>query len=108
MYLSGNPTFNITLRWFPLVPGGRDFSQSAKHVNFLLIREREDVNSRGVDLVVGDVDQPGAEETSPANCQHDMDVVGFQFFRIAVDISDLHSFFDFQSSVNGQTENIIY
>ena len=100
MYLSGNPTFNITLRWFPLVPAaGEDIC--AKHVKFLLIREREDFNSRGVELVVGDVDQPGAEETSPANSQHDTDVVRGQIMVFAVDILvvtvdilDLHYFSD--------------
>ena len=60
-----------------------------------------------MDLVVGDVDQPGAEETSPANCQHDNDVVRVQSMVIAVDISDLHSFFDVQSSMDGQAEKII-
>ena len=79
----------------------------AKHVKFLLIRERKDVNSRGVELVVGDVDQPGAEETSPANSQHDSDVVRGQIMVIAVDILDLHSFFNIQLSVNGQTEKIM-
>ena len=93
------------MRWLLMVLGGEDIF--AKNVKFPLIREREDVNSRGVDLVVGDVDQPGAEETSPANCQHHTDVVRFQFFRIAVDISDLHSFFDIQSSMNRQTETIM-
>ena len=60
-----------------------------------------------MDLVVGDVDQPGTEETSPANSQHDTDVVRGQIMVIAVDILDLHSFFDIQSSVNGQTEKIM-
>ena len=69
----------------------------AKHVKFLLIRERKDVNSRGVELVVGDVDQPGAEETSPANSQHDVDVLWSQIMDIAVDILDLHSFSDLLS-----------
>ena len=60
-----------------------------------------------MELVVGDVDQPGAEETSPANCQHDNDLVRGQIIVIAVDILDNHSFFDIQSSKNGQTEKII-
>ena len=50
-------------------------------------------NSRGVELEVEEGDQPGDEETSPANSQHDTDVVRGQFF-IAVDILDLHSFSD--------------
>ena len=88
-------------------PAGEDIN--AKHVKFLLIREGEDVNSGGVELVVGDVDQPGAEETSPANSQHDMDVVRVQIMVIAVDILDLdsHSVSYIQSSKNGQTENIM-
>ena len=100
------------MRWLLLVPGGEDIA--AKHVKFPLIREREDVNSRGVELVVGDVDQPGAEETSPANCQHDTDVVRGQIMVVAVDILvvtvdilDSHSFFNIQLSVNGQTEKIM-
>ena len=60
-----------------------------------------------MDLVVGDVDQPGAEETSPANCQHDTDCVLAQIVVIAGDILDLHSFSDMQSSMDGQTENIM-
>ena len=69
----------------------------AKHVKFLLIRERKDVNSRGMELVVGDVDEPGAEETSPANSQHDVNVLWSQIMGIAVDILDLHSFSDLLS-----------
>ena len=90
--------------WLLLVPGGEDIS--AKHVKCPLIRERED-NSRGVELVVGDVDQPGDEETRPAYCQQDMDVVGGQTMLIAVDILDSHSLPDIQSSVNGQTKKIM-
>ena len=60
-----------------------------------------------MNLVVGDVDEPGAEETSPANSQHDTDVVRGQIMVIPVDISDLHSFSDIQTSVNGQTEKIM-
>ena len=86
------------MRWMLLIPRVEDIS--AKHVKFPLIREREDVNSRGVDLVVGDVDQPGAEETSPANCQHDTDLVLGQIMVITVDILDSHPFSDIQSSVN--------
>ena len=58
-----------------------------------------------MDNVVGDVDQPGAEETSPANSQHDMDMVRGQIMVTAVDILDLDSpyFSDFQHSMNGQT-----
>ena len=93
------------MRWLLLAPGGEDIS--AKHVKFSLIRERKDINSRGVELVVGDVDQPGAEETSPANCQHDMDVVRGQTMVNAVGILDLHSFFDIMFSKNGQTEKIM-
>ena len=78
----------------------------AKHVKFLLIRERKDVNSRGMELVVGDVDQPGAEETSPANSQHDMNMIRGQIMGIAVDILNSHSFCYIQSSKNGQTEKI--
>ena len=91
------------MRCLLLFTGGEEVS--AKHVEFLLISEREDVNSRGVDLVVGDVDQPGAEETSPANSQHDMDMVRGQIMVTAVDILDLDSpyFSDFQHSMNGQT-----
>ena len=71
------------------------------------MREIEYFDSRGVDVVVGDVYQPGAEETSPANCQHDTDVVRGERMVIAVDILDLHSFSDMQSSMNGQTEKIM-
>ena len=60
-----------------------------------------------MELVVGDVDQPGAEETSPANYQQENDVVRAQIVVIAVDILDLHSFSDMQSSMDGQTENIM-
>ena len=60
-----------------------------------------------MELVVGDVDQPGAEETSPANSQHDTDVVRGQIMVIAVDVLDCHFFSDIQSSMNGQTEKII-
>ena len=93
--------------WLLLVPGGEDIS--AKHVKFPLIREREDFNSRGVDLVVGDVDQPGAEETSPANCQHHTDGVRGQVMLNAVDIRNLdsYSFSDIQFSMNGQAEKIM-
>ena len=66
----------------------------AKHVKFLFIREREHFNSRGVELVVGDVEQPGAEETSPANSQHNMDVVRGQIMVIAIDILDSLYFSD--------------
>ena len=57
-----------------------------------------------MELVVGDVDQPGAEETSPANSQHGMDIQRGQIMVIAVDILDLHSFSDIQSSMSEQTE----
>ena len=50
-----------------------------------------------MNLVVGDVDEPGAEETSPANSQHDVDVLWSQIMDIAVDILDLHSFSDLLS-----------
>ena len=62
-----------------------------------------------MELVVGDVDQPGAEETSPANSQHDTDVVRGQIMVVAVDILDLDSpsFSDIQLSMNGQTEKIM-
>ena len=67
-----------------------------------------------MELVVGDVDQPGDEETSPANSQHDTDVVRGQIMVVAVDILvvtvdilDNHSFFNIQLSVNGQTETIM-
>ena len=95
------------MRWFLLISGGGE-DVSAKHVKFPLIREREDVNSRGVELVVGDVDQPGAEETSPANCQHHMNVVRAQIMVITVDVLDSHSFANIQSSMDGQTEKIIF
>ena len=78
------------MRWLLLIPRGEDVF--AKHVKFLLMRERKDVNSGWVELVVGDVDEPGAEETSPANSQHDVDVLWSQIMDIAVDILDLHSF----------------
>ena len=61
-----------------------------------------------MELVVGDVDQPGAEETSPANCQHHMDVFRTQIMVIAVDVLDSHSFANIQSSMDGQTENMIF
>ena len=63
-----------------------------------------------MELVVGDVDQPGAEEASPANCQHYNYVVRLQIVVIAVGILNLDSLFlsDFQSSVDGQTEKKIY
>lgn len=65
-----------------------------------------------MELVVGDVDQPGAEEASPANCQHDNYVERLQIVVIAVGILhlDLDSPFlpDFQSSMDGQTEKKIY
>ena len=64
-----------------------------------------------MELVVGDVDDPGAEVGGPANSQHDMDVVRGQIMVIAVDIlvvpvdiPDLHSFFNIQFSMYGQTE----
>ena len=60
-----------------------------------------------MELVVGDVDKPGAEETSPANSQHDMNMIRGQIMGIAVDILDSHSFSYIESSLNGQTENII-
>ena len=60
-----------------------------------------------MDLVVGDVDQPGAEETSPANCQHDMDLVRGERMVIAVDILDHHSFSQVQFSQDRQTEENI-
>ena len=53
------------MRWLLLIPRGED--AFAKHVKFLLMRERKDVNSGWMELVVGDVDEPGAEETGPAN-----------------------------------------
>ena len=86
------------MRWLLLIPRGEDVF--AKHVKFLLMRERKDVNSGWMELVVGDVDEPGAEETSPANSQHDMDMTRGQFVVIAVDILDSHSFPDLQSSLN--------
>ena len=67
-----------------------------------------------MELVVGNIDQPGAEETSPADSQHNTDVVRGQIMVISVDILvvtidilDLHSFFDIQYSMNGQTEKIV-
>ena len=60
-----------------------------------------------MERVVGDVDEPGAEETSPANPQHDTDVVRGQIMVIAVDILDSHSFFNIQYSIKGQTEKIM-
>ena len=86
------------MRWSLLIPRGEDVF--AKHVKFLLMRERKDVNSGWVELVVGDVDEPGAEETSPANSHHYMDMVKGQIMVSAVDILDLHSFFYIQSSKN--------
>ena len=93
------------MRWLLLGCGGEDVC--AKHVKFLLIRERKDVNRGWVEVVVGDVDQPGAEETSPANSQHDMNMIRGQIMGIAVDILDSHSVSYVQSSLNGQTENMI-
>ena len=93
------------MRWLLLIPRGEDVF--AKHVKFLLMRERKDVNSGWVELVVGNVDQPGAEEKSPTNSQHDMDIQRSQIMGIAVDILDSHSFSYIESSLNGQTENII-
>ena len=93
------------MRCLLLVTGGEEVS--AKHVEFPLIRERPDFHSGGVELVVDDVDEPGAEERSPANSQHDMDIQRGQIMGIAVDILDLHSFSDIQSSLNGQTGNTI-
>ena len=84
------------MRCLLLVTGGEEVS--AKHVEFPLIRERPDFHSGGVELVVDDVDKPGAEETSPANSQHDVDVVRGQIMVSAVDVLDLHSFFYIQSS----------
>ena len=84
------------MRWLLLGCGGEDVC--AKHVKFLLIRERKDVNR--------DVDQPGAEETRPPNSQHDMDVLRGQIMVIAVDILDLHSVSYIESSKNGQTKKI--
>ena len=72
----------------------------AKHVKFLLIRERKDVNRGWVEVVVGDVDQPGAEEASPANCQHDSDMVRGQVMVIAVNILHFDFFSDIQSSMD--------
>ena len=83
------------MRWLLLIPRGEDVF--AKHVKFLLMRERKDVNSGWMELVVGDVDEPGAEETSPANSQHDVNVLWGQIMDIAVDILDLHSFSDLLS-----------
>ena len=81
--------------WLLFRCGGEDVY--AKHVKSLLIRERKEVNGGGVNLVVDNVDQPGAEETSPANSEHDVDVVRRQIMGIAVDILDLHSFSDLLS-----------
>ena len=92
------------MRCLLLVTGGEEVS--AKHVEFPLIRERPDFHSGGVELVVGDVDEPGAEETSPANSQHDMDVLRGQIVVVAVDVLDSHFFFDIRSGKNRQTENI--
>ena len=92
------------MRWLLLGCGGEDVC--AKHVKFLLIRERKDVNRGWVEVVVGDVDQPGAEETGPPNSQHDMDVLRGQIMVIAVDILDLHSVSYIESSKNGQTKKI--
>ena len=58
-----------------------------------------------MERVVGDVDEPGAEETSPANSQHDMDVLRGQIVVVAVDVLDSHFFFDILSGKNRQTEN---
>ena len=92
------------MRWSLLLPGGEDF---AKHIKFLLTRERGYLNSRGVELVVGDVDQPGAEETSPANCQHDDDLKLAQIVFFALDLLDSHLFSDIHNSEDGQTEKIL-
>ena len=98
------------MQWWLIRLWGEDIF--AEHVEFLLLREIEDINSRGVELVVGDVDQPGAEEASPANCHHDNYVERLQIVVIAVGILhlDLDSLFlsDFQSRVDGQTEKKIY
>ena len=64
-----------------------------------------------MELVVGDVDQPGAKETSPANCQHDNNVKWGQIVVIPVDIFHadlifLDFFSDIQYSKYGQTEKI--
>ena len=59
-----------------------------------------------MNLVVGDVDEPGAEETSPANSQHDINMVRGQIMVNAVDILDSHSFSNIESSLNGQTDDI--
>ena len=98
-----NSTFDIT-RWWLRGLRGEDIS--AKHVKFSFIWEGKDVNSRGVNLVVGDVDEPGAEETSPANSQHYMDMVRGQIMVNAVDILNSHSFSNIESSLNGQTDDI--
>ena len=58
-------------------------------------------------VVLGNIDQPGAEKTSPANSQHDTDVVRGQIMGIAVDVLDCHFFSDIQSSMNGQTEKLM-
>ena len=61
-----------------------------------------------MELVVDNIDQPGAEETCPTESQHNTDVVRGQIMVISVDILvvpidilDLHSFFDIQYSMNG-------
>ena len=92
------------MRCLLLVTGEEEVS--AKHVEFPLIRERPDFHSGGVELVVDDVDEPGAEERSPANSQHDMDVLRGQIMVVAVDVLDSHFFFDILSGKNRQTENI--
>ena len=99
-------TFNFRIHYWLLFLGGEDVF--AEHEKFLLIiRARVHFNSGGVEHVVGDVDEPGAEETGPANSQHDTDVVRGQIMGIAVDVLDSHSVSDIQSSMNGQTEKII-
>ena len=60
-----------------------------------------------MELVVGNVDQPGAEETSPANSQHNTDVVRGQIMVITVDILESLYLSDIQSSMNGQTEKLM-
>ena len=92
------------MRRLLLLTGGEEVS--AKHVEFPLIRERPDFHSGGVELVVDDVDEPGAEETSPANSQHYMDMVRGQIMVNAVNILNSHSFSNIESSLNGQTEKI--
>ena len=54
--------------------------------------------------VVGEVDDPRAEETSPANTQHDTDVGPGEGVGITVDIDDTHSFFQIQLGYHRQTE----